>query len=246
MNRPLEWQLATVAAINPETATVKTFTLTLPRWTPHRAGQHYDLRLVAPDGYQAQRSYSIASPPEQTGTIDLTVERLADGEVSSYLIDHVVIGDSIEVRGPIGGYFVWEASMGGPLLLVSGGSGVVPLMAILRHRARLGSTVPTRLLHSATDPSNVIYRDELARMQTQRTGLEIIHTFTRQRPPGWQGYARRVDAMMLRDVAAPLGPSPLTYVCGPTLLVETVANALAAMSLPPARIRTERFGPTGR
>lgn len=246
MERALDWQLATVAAVTPETATVKTFTLTLPRWTPHRAGQHYDLRLVAPDGYQAQRSYSIASAPEQVGMLDLTVERLPDGEVSSYLVDQVVAGDRIEVRGPIGGYFVWEASMGGPLLLVGGGSGVVPLMAILRHRAAVGSTVPALLLYSATGPGNVIYREALARLHDERTGLEVIHTFTRDRAPGWQGYARRIDATMLREVAAPLGPAPLAYVCGPTLLVETVANTLAELGLPPARIRTERFGPTGR
>jgi ferredoxin-NADP reductase len=246
MDRPLDWQLASVAAITPETASVKTFTLTLPRWTPHRAGQHYDLRLVAPDGYQAQRSYSIASPPEQTGSIDLTVERLAEGEVSSYLIDQVVAGDQLEVRGPIGGYFVWEASMGGPLLLVAGGSGVVPLMAILRHRAAAGSTVPTRLLYSATGPANVIYRDALARLHGEGSGLDVVHTFTRVQPPGWRGYARRIDAAMLHEVARPLGPAPLAYVCGPTVLVETVASALAATGLPPARIRTERFGPTGR
>jgi ferredoxin-NADP reductase len=246
MDRPLDWQLASVAAIAPETASVKTFTLALPCWTPHRAGQHYDLRLGAPDGYQAQRSYSIASPPEQAGSIDLTVERLADGEVSSYLIDQVVVGDQIEVRGPIGGYFVWEAAMGGPLLLVAGGSGVVPLMAILRHRAAVGSTVPTRLLYSATAPADVIYRDALARLHAERNGLDVVQTFTRVRPPGWQGYARRIDPAMLAEVARPLGPAPLAYVCGPTLLVETVASSLAAMGLPPARIRTERFGPTGR
>src|SRR5689334_22050084 len=159
MRRTLEWQIATVQAIRLETAQVKTFTLALPAWTPHRAGQHYDLRLTAPDGYQAQRSYSIASAPERAGEIELTIERLEDGEVSSYLHDVVVVGDQIEVRGPIGGYFVWEAAMGGPLLLVAGGSGLVPLMAMLRHRMAAGAAVATRLLYSSRTPEDVIYRD---------------------------------------------------------------------------------------
>src|SRR5215216_5077672 len=161
MKRPLEWQIATVTAITPETSNVKTLTLALPAWMPHRAGQHYDLRLTAPDGYQAQRSYSIASEPERTGEIDLTIERLPDGEISTYLHDVVVVGDLVELRGPIGGHFVWEARFGGPLLLVGGGSGVVPLMAMLRHRAAAGSDVRTRLLYSSRTPEDVIYADEL-------------------------------------------------------------------------------------
>src|SRR5689334_22713408 len=200
MKRPLEWQIATVSAIKPETANVKTLTLTLPAWLPHRAGQHYDVRLSAPDGYQAQRSYSIASAPERMGEIDLTVERLEDGEVSSYLHDVLVVGDQIEVRGPIGGYFVWEAGLGGPLLLIAGGSGVVPLMAMLRHRASVGASVPTRLLYSSRTPADVIYRDELETLHTANSGLEVVHTFTREQPPQWRGYARRIDVAMLREV----------------------------------------------
>jgi ferredoxin-NADP reductase len=246
MKQPLEWQLGVVTAIKAETATVRTLTLALPRWISHRAGQHYDVRLVAPDGYQAQRSYSIASPPERVGEIDLTVERLEDGEVSAYLVGDLVVGDRIEVRGPIGGYFVWETAMGGPLLLVAGGSGVVPLMAMLRHRALAGSTVPTRLLYSAPRPATVIYRAELDALHAAGRALEVVYTFTREQPPGWRGYARRIDRAMLEEVLRPLGSAALAYVCGPTLLVETAATALAELGIPPARIRTERFGPTGR
>jgi ferredoxin-NADP reductase len=245
MKRPLDWQIATVTAIKPETATVKTLTLALPEGLPHRAGQHYDLRLTAPDGYQAQRSYSIASAPERVGEIELTVERLEDGEVSTYLHDVLMVGDQIELRGPIGGYFVWEAAMGGPLLLVAGGSGVVPLIAMLRHRMAAGATTPTRLLYSSRTPEDVIYRDELETLQAAKNSLEIIHTFTRVQPPGWHGYARRIDTPMLREVIQPLGQAPLTYICGPTLLVEAAANGLAQLGVPPLRIRTERFGPTG-
>jgi len=245
MKRSLDWQIATVTAIRPETASVKTLTLALPEWLPHRAGQHYDLRLTAPDGYQAQRSYSIASAPERAGEIELTIERLEDGEVSSYLHDVLAVGDQIEVRGPIGGYFVWEAAMGGPLLLVAGGSGLVPLMAMLRHRMAAGATVATRLLYSSRTPEDVIYRDELESLQAAKGGLEIIHAFTRMQPVGWHGYARRIDTPMLREVIEPLGQAPLTYICGPTLLVEAAANGLAQLGVPPVQIRTERFGPTG-
>ena len=245
MRRPLEWQIGTVTAIWRETPRVKTFTLALPAWVPHRAGQHYDLRLTAPDGYQAQRSYSIASEPERAGEIDLTIERLEDGEISTYLHDVVVVGDLVELRGPIGGYFVWEARFGGPLLLVGGGSGVVPLMAMLRHRAAAGSDVRTRLLYSSRTPEDVIYADELERLRAAGRGLEVFHTFTRARPPGWTGYARRIDAAMLREVAGPLGAAPQAFVCGPTLLVEGAANGLVELGVPPERVRTERFGPTG-
>jgi ferredoxin-NADP reductase len=245
MPQVLEWQVATVTAIVPETPMVKSFTLSLPAWQPHRAGQHYDVRLTAPDGYQAQRSYSIASAPEQSGAITLTVERLEDGEVSTYFHDVLAVGDQIEVRGPIGGYFVWEASQGGPLLLIGGGSGVVPLMAMLRHRMAAGSRVPTRLLYSVRGPAELIYGDELARLCADDDGLEEFTTYTREQPPGWQGYGRRIDAQMLREVAAPLGPAPLTYVCGPTLFVEAAASGMLAAGVAPERIRTERFGPTG-
>src|SRR5438874_5249271 len=185
--KTLEWQIATVKGIKQETPTVKTFTLGLPNWIRHRAGQHYDIHLTAPDGYQAQRSYSIASEPERTGEIDLTVERLEDGEVSSYMHAVLVEGDLIEVRGPIGGYFVWEAQMGGPLLLIAGGSGVVPLMAMLRHRAAAASSVATRLLYSSRSYEDVIYRDELDCLVKSSTMLEVMHTLTRVHPPGWTG-----------------------------------------------------------
>ena len=244
MKQPLNWQIATVTAVKPEIANVKTLMLMLPEWLPHRAGQHYDLRLTAPDGYQAQRSYSIASPPERAGEIDLTVERLEDGEVSSYLHDVLMVGDQLEVRGPIGGYFVWEATMGGPLLLVAGGSGLVPLMAMLRHRAAVGSHIPTRLLSSSRSFEEIIYREELARLAADKT-LEVVHTLTRAQPPGWTGYRRRIDEAMLAEVAWPPAARPLVYVCGPTRLVEAVASTLVGLGYEPARVKTERFGPTG-
>jgi ferredoxin-NADP reductase len=246
MKQLLKWQLATIKAIRQETLRVKTFTLALPDWQPHRAGQHYDIRLTAPDGYQAQRSYSIASAPECQGEIDLTVEKIDDGEVSPYLHDVVQPGDQIEVRGPIGGYFVWEARLGGPLLLIAGGSGIVPLMAMLRHRAATGATIPTRLLFSSRTPDDVIYADELAALHTKRDGLEVFHTLTRVQPPGWQGYARRIDLVMLREVAGPLGQSVQVFICGPTALVETAANQLVQTGLPAGQIKTERFGPSGK
>jgi ferredoxin-NADP reductase len=243
---PVEWQIARVIALKSETPRVTTLTLELPRWTAHRAGQHYDVRLVAPDGYEAQRSYSIASAPEQTGVIELTVERLEDGEVSAYLSDELVVGDAVEVRGPIGGYFVWDVTMGGPLLLVAGGSGVVPLMAMLRHRAATHAKTPARLLYSTQSPASAIYRDELDALQFARDGLEVAYTFTRIQPPAWRGYARRIDGRMLAEVSAPLGPAFLAYLCGPTLMVEGSANALVELGVAPERIRTERFGPTGK
>ncbi len=244
MKRPLEWQIATVKAIKQETPTVKTFTLTLPDWMQHKAGQHYDIRLTAPDGYEAQRSYSIASPPEQTGEVDLTVERLEDGEVSSYMHEVLIPGDLLELRGPIGGYFVWETTFGGPLMLIAGGSGIVPLMAMVRHRAATGSTVPTRLLYSSRTFEDVIYRDELDQLTAANGTLEVFHTLTRSHPAGWTGYGRRIDQAMLTEVAAPLN-SPQVYVCGPTPLVEAVANSLVQIGIGSTQIRTERFGPTG-
>lgn len=245
MKRSLQWQIATVTAIRRETPRVKTFTFALPDWEPHRPGQHYDLRFTAADGYQAQRSYSVASPPEQRGEIELTVDRIEDGEVSTYMHEVLAPGDLVEMRGPIGGYFVWDVSRGGPLLLIAGGSGVVPLMAMLRHRAATHSPIPTRLLYSVRTPEDVIYADELKRLANAGDGLEVIYTFTRSQPPGWTGYARRIDRAMLREVAAPPGNGVLVYVCGPTLLVEAVAQALVELGVPPTRVLTERFGPTG-
>jgi ferredoxin-NADP reductase len=241
----LEWQAAGVTRIAVENSRTKTFTLSLPKWIAHRPGQHYDVRLSAPDGYQTERSYSIASEPERVGEIDLTVERIEDGEVSPYLHDVLVAGDQLEVRGPIGGYFVWDVTLGGPLLLVGGGSGVVPLMAMLRHRAAERSIIPTRLLYSVRSLDDVIYRDELDRLGHAGSGLEIVYTFTRQAPPDWSGYHRRIDAPMLNDVNQPLGEGIRAYVCGPTLLVEAVADALVGTGVPAERILTERFGPTG-
>ena len=245
MRRPLEWQIASLKAIKPETPTVKTFTLAPPYWSPHRAGQHVDVRLVAPDGYQAQRSYSIASEPERAGEVDLTVERLEDGEVSSYLHDVLIVGDQLELRGPIGGYFVWEARLGGPLLLIAGGSGVVPLMAMIRHRRASGSSTPARLLYSSRSIEDVIYREELDRLAAAGDGLDVRQTLTRSQPAGWQGYARRIDRDMLREVAWPRDEAPLVYVCGPTSFAESAADILVELGYDPLAVRIERFGATG-
>jgi ferredoxin-NADP reductase len=240
----LSWQVAQIAEVRPETRRVASLFLDVPGWDGHQAGQHVDLRLTAEDGYQAERSYSIASPPDGR-RLELTVERLEDGEVSPYLVGEVHQGDRIELRGPIGGYFVWRPELGGPLLLVAGGSGVVPLMAMLRHRAATASRVPTRLLYSSRTLEDVIYRDELERLAAADESLTVIHTLTRAQPPGWQGYARRIDAAMLKEVGWGPEQRPLAYVCGPTRLVEAVASDLVALGHDPFRVRTERFGPTG-
>ena len=245
MKPTLNWQIASVTDIKPETSTVKTFTLKLPAWMRHRAGQHYDIRLTAEDGYQAQRSYSIASEPEQEGEVDITVERLNDGEVSSYLHDVLIVGDRIEMRGPIGGYFVWEANMTEPLLLVAGGSGVVPLMSMLRHRVAARANNPTALLYSSRSFEDVIYYNQLDALNKANSGLKVFHTLTRSQPADWKGYARRIDEAMLKEVAGPLGRSAQVFICGPTLMVESAANALVKIGIDSNRIRTERFGPTG-
>ena len=244
MPEPLVWQIATVTAIRAETLEVSSFTLALPAWRAHRAGQHYDVRLTAPDGYQAQRSYSIASPPSRPGEVELTIERIPDGEVSTYFHDVVEVGDRVEVRGPIGGYFVWEPALGGPLLLIAGGSGVVPLMAMLRERAASAPSVPAVLLASDRTVDDVIYDDELMTLAAGDPGLRLIQTLTREQPPGCSGYSRRIDREMLAEALATAGSQPLAYVCGPTLLVEAAATALVDLGVPPARVRTERFGPT--
>jgi len=241
----LNWQIASVRDIKAETAKVNTFTLTLPVWKRHRAGQHYDIRLTAEDGYQAQRSYSIASAPEQEGEIDITVERIEGGEVSTYMHDVLIPGDRVEVRGPIGGYFVWEASTNEPLLLIAGGSGVVPLMSMLRHRDAADVQNPTTLLYSSRIFEDIIYRYELEELSAANGGLQIFHTLTRSQPADWKGYARRIDQDMLREVSRPLGKSVQVYICGPTLLVEAAANTLVKIGIPSSQIRTERFGPTG-
>jgi ferredoxin-NADP reductase len=243
--RTIGWQLATVTSTRDETPTVRSFTLGLPAWSGHRPGQHVDLRLTAEDGYSVERSYSIASEPERTGELDITVERIEGGEVSPFLHQVVVPGDRLELRGPIGGYFVWEAALGGPLLLVAGGSGVVPLMAMARHRARAGKTIPTRLVFSSRTYDEIIYREELDRLAAADDGFEVIYTLTRGQPDGWTGFTRRIDEVMLADALEPLGGPTRAYACGPTALVEVVANSLVRLGLPPDRIRTERFGPTG-
>jgi ferredoxin-NADP reductase len=245
VQRRLIWRLAEVVAVVGETPRVRSLVLSVPGWPGHQAGQHVDVRLTAEDGYQAQRSYSIASAPEKGERMELTVERLDDGEVSPYLVDELHVGDRLELRGPIGGYFVWDVDDGGPLLLIGAGSGICPLMAMIRHRAAGASSVPTRLLYSSRSLEDVIYRDELDRLAANGSGLEVVHTLTRVRPEGWSGYARRIDREMLADVAWPPEHRPLAYVCGPTSLVESVARDLVVLGHEANRVRTERFGPTG-
>jgi ferredoxin-NADP reductase len=234
--RATDWRTATVVAIAPETPRAATLTLDLPGFSGHRAGQHVDVRLTAEDGYRAQRSYSIASAPEDEQLM-ITVEELVDGEVSPWMVGVAREGDVFEVRGPFGGWFVWDATQTAPLFLVAGGSGLVPLMSMLRHRRNAGSEVPARLLLSVREADDVLYAREL-----ERIGAEVTITYTRRPPSGWDGYARRVDRAMLQETA-PIGGR--TYVCGPTTFVETVADQLVALGEEPARIRTERFGATG-
>jgi ferredoxin-NADP reductase len=236
----LSWQATKVGSVTDETARTRTLRLEVPDWPGHRAGQHLDLRLTADDGYQAERAYSIASAPGEP--LAITVERLDDGEVSPYLTEEAQPGDQLEVRGPIGGYFVWEPNSGGPLLLAAGGSGVVPLRAILRERSRAGSSVPVKLLYSSRSWEDVIYQTEL---DFPSDGVEVIYTLTRSQPPLWKGYARRVDAQMLAEVAWPAADRPLAYVCGPTSFVESVASGLVGLGYPAGRVKTERFGATG-
>lgn len=241
----LTWQLGEVVGLRRETAQVASLELELPDWPGHRAGQHVDVRLTAEDGYQAERSYSIASPPEQQ-RVSLTVQRLEDGEVSPYLVGELMPGDRLELRGPIGGYFVWDARMvSRPLLLLGGGSGVVPLMAMLRHRRAAGSPVPARLLYSARSIDDVIYREELDRLAAAGDGLSVQLTLTDARPPGWRGYARRIDRDLLGEVAWSSAEEPVAFLCGPTPFVETAAQILVALGYDPSSVRTERFGPTG-
>ncbi|HEX9476271.1 MAG TPA: ferredoxin reductase [Candidatus Dormibacteraeota bacterium] len=242
--RILSWQLGSVAELVQETPRVASLLLDAPDWPGHLAGQHVDVRLTADDGYQAQRSYSIASAPEDS-RLAITVERLDDGEVSPYLVGEVRPGDKVEFRGPIGGYFVWRADDRRPLLLVGGGSGVVPLMAMIRHRAASRSTTPTRLLYSSRAEDDIIYRAELDRLSGVGDGLTVAHTLTRKQPAGWRGYARRIDRAMLAEVAWPKDQDPIVFVCGPTPLVEGVATNLVDLGFDPASIKTERFGPTG-
>ncbi|HEV8237114.1 MAG TPA: ferredoxin reductase [Gemmatimonadaceae bacterium] len=241
----LNWQVATVVDVRDETPRARTLVLDVPEWPGHRAGQHVDVRLVAEDGYQAQRSYSIASPPEDA-SVALTVERIDGAEVSPYLCDVLRAGDGLEVRGPIGGYFVWDITLGGPLFLVAGGSGIVPLMAMLRHHARAAAPdrarVPVRLLYSARSWDDVIYRRELEQLEV--SDVRVTFALTRDAPADWRGYRRRIDRAMLEEVSWPASEMPHAFVCGPTPLVESVSALLVELGHDPVRVRTERFGPT--
>ena len=228
---PGKWQLATVTAVEAETPRVKSFRFELPMWMPHLPGQHYDVRLTAPDGYTAQRSYSIASSPLDRGQIELTIDRLDDGEVSPYFHDVVEVGDQVEVRGPFASYFVWRGES--PALLVGGGSGVVPLMAMLRHQRRALPDAELRLIYSTRAADEVIYADEL--------GDETELTFTREAPPGWEGHRGRIDAAMFAGADL----AEVAFVCGSNGFVEAASRLLVDAGLDPARVRTERFGPTG-
>lgn len=236
----LTWQLTRVVEVRPETGTAKTILLDAPDWAGHRAGQHVDVRLTAEDGYQAQRSYSIAAAPEDDH-LALTVEEIDDGEVSPYLTEELRVGDELELRGPIGGWFVWDGTEAGPLLLFGGGSGVVPLRAMLRHRAATSNPTPARLVYSARSLDDVIYRDELERSEP---GVEVELALTRSWPEDWTGHRGRVDDTLLDTVAWPPSEAPATYICGPTGFVEAISRQMIERGHDPGRIKTERFGPT--
>src|SRR5215469_2998262 len=239
------WQVATATLFRQETARVRTITFETTAWTGHMAGQHVDIRLTAEDGYQAERSYSIASPAGGAPNLELTVERISDGEVSPFLTEELRAGDAIEIRGPIGGYFTWDAGTSSPLMLIAGGSGVVPLMSMLRTRYQAGSKVPAKLLYSSRSAEDIIYRDELDRLAANRDGFHLVHTLTRGAPAGWQGQTRRVDRDMLAQCGFQPEEKPQIFVCGPTAFVETVADQLLGLGHGESAIKTERFGPTG-
>jgi ferredoxin-NADP reductase len=240
----LTWQVGTIAEIRAETPTATTLVLNVPEWMTHLAGQHVDVRLTAPDGYSTQRSYSIASAPDE-GMIEITIQRVPDGEVSSYLVGIAQIGDEIELRGPIGGYFAWEPTNPAPVLLVGGGSGIVPLMAMIRTRGGLNSRTPFRLIYSVRTPTDAIYADELRRRVRDDQGLDVAYAYTRQVPDGWPGTVGRIDAARLVHDGFPGSLDPAVFVCGPTPFVEAVANVLVDQGHAPGNVRTERFGPTG-
>jgi ferredoxin-NADP reductase len=240
----LTWRVAEVLKIIDETPRVKSLVLNVPGWPGHRPGQHVDVRLTAEDGYQAQRSYSVASEPE-SARLMLTVELIEGGEVSPYLTSDVLPGDKFELRGPIGGYFVWTVAIGGPLFLVAGGSGIAPLMAMLRHRAAAKSTGPAVLLYSSRTCEDIIYRDALDQMAARKDGLRVVYTLTRRQPLGWTGGARRIDRSMLASVGPSVKARPKIFVCGPTSLVESAAQSLLELGYERNLIKTERFGATG-
>lgn len=240
----LAWHLAEVTAVRDETPRVRTLGLNVAGWSGHIPGQHVDVRLTAEDGYQTQRSYSIASAP-QSASLQLLIERIPEGEVSPYLTEVVRPGDRIELRGPIGGYFNWTAAEGGPLLLIGGGSGIAPLASILAYRAEAAVGLPTRLLYSARTAEDIIYRTQLEAWAKTDPALDVSLTLTRDAPTDWGGHRGRIDAGMLSDVAFPAASDPLAFVCGPTSMVEQTADHLVKLGYAPSRIRTERFGPSG-
>jgi ferredoxin-NADP reductase len=243
VSRRLTWRVATVTEVREETPSARTLVLDVPDWPGHLPGQHVDVRLTAPDGYSTQRSYSIASAWGEDGKVELTVQRIEDGEVSSYLTDVLKQGDPLEFRGPVGGWFVWRPDQKEPVLLVGGGSGVVPLMAVVRRHRDAGSQAPLRLLYSVRDPSSILFRDELAGLE--RDGVDVRYVFTRHAPQGWPHPPGRLDSDLLAASAFAPELEPTTYVCGPTRFVEYVADLLVAAGHDPRRVRTERFGPSG-
>jgi ferredoxin-NADP reductase len=242
--RRLEWRRAQVREVVVETSRVKSLLLQVSGWQGHLPGQHVDIRLTAEGGYQAQRSYSLASPPEDE-LIALTVERVENGEVSPYLVDELRGGDQFELRGPVGGYFVWTVSIGGPLCLIAAGSGITPFMAMLRHRDRQSNRAPAVLLYSSRSLEDMIYRKELDAIEGRDPNLRVVSTLTRKHPEGWMGYRRRIDKSMLAEACLPPSRNPKIYVCGPASFVEDVSSFLVALGYDSATIKTERFGPTG-
>jgi ferredoxin-NADP reductase len=239
------WRVGTVVALHDESATARTITFEIPDWPGHFAGQHVDVRLTAPDGYSAVRSYSIASAPNSEKHVELTVERLPDGEVSPYLTQEVVVGDRLELRGPIGGWFVWRTEQTEPIQLIAGGSGIVPLMAMIRSRASAGSSAPFRLLYSVREPRAIFYRDELQARSDRDRSVALTYAYTRAAPKDWPRPTGRIDTALIASATWPASLVPTCYVCGPTSFVESAAGFLSASGNRPDKIRTERFGPTG-
>jgi len=239
------WRLGTVVALRDETATARTIMLEIPDWPGHAAGQHVDVRLTASDGYSAVRSYSIASAPSVERRIEISVERLPDGEVSPYLTRELAVGDRLELRGPIGGWFVWRPRQTEPIQLIAGGSGIVPLMAMIRSRAAAGSTAPFRLLYSVREPGSVWYRDELRSLPERNHSVSVTYAYTRATPKDWPRPAGRIDTALIASATWPSNLAPTCYVCGPTSFVESAAGLLSGTGNNPAKIKTERFGPTG-
>jgi ferredoxin-NADP reductase len=239
------WHVGKVIALGDETATARTITLEVADWPGQVAGQHVDVRLTAPDGYSAVRSYSIASGPNSEGRMELTVERLANGEVSPYLTQELAVDDQLELRGPIGGWFVWRTQQPEPIQLIAGGSGIVPLMAMIRSRASAGSAAPFRLLYSVREPAAVFYRDELRALLGHDQAVNLTYAYTRAAPKNWPRPPGRIDAALIANATWPSNIGATCYVCGPTSFVETAAAFLIASGHSPDKIRTERFGPTG-